>query len=234
MNENCIAPLEFAALLQKLRGFFMSKNFIETFPQPDLTILAACEDPKTVRSFEFNGNIWPMSQTNQMNLEKILMENADELDGIFCLTASYRDEPNPIPNRHKKSFCMFEAEQKGDFKNLLDILSELMVHLGLVKNTKDIPFFAYNELCEHYHVDTLEAEHENKMWHEYGDVVGITHFTEKTSPFFNMKQEGVDEKTGEILYNKCDLIICGQETFGSAERSCDVEQMMLVVFILLI
>jgi aspartyl/asparaginyl-tRNA synthetase len=63
------------------------------------------------------------------------------------------------------------------------------------------------------------------MWKDFGDVVGIIKFTAKTSPFFNMKKEGVDEKTGEELYNKCDLIICGQETFGSAERSIDIEQM---------
>jgi len=218
-------PLEFDIVVQKLRGFFMSKNFKETFPQPNLSILAACEDPKTVKSFKFNNNIWPLPQTNQMHLENILMTNAKTLDALFCLTASYREEPNPIPGRHLTSFCMFEAERKGDFDNLLNTLSELMVYLGFVNNIKDIPFFTYNQLCEHYNTDILEAEHETKMWKEFGDVVGITHFTERTSPFFNMKQEGYDIKSGEKLYKKCDLIICGQETFGSAERSSNIEEM---------
>ena len=40
-----------------------------------------------------------------------------------------------------------------------------------------------------------------------------------------MKQEGYDINTGERLYKKCDLIICGQETFGSAERSSNIEEM---------
>ena len=203
----------------------MSKNFIETFPQHELSILAACEDPKTVRSFEFTNSIWPLPQTNQMHLERILMQNADNIDGLFCLTASYRDEPNPIPGRHLRSFQMWEAERKGDFANLLQTLSELMVHLKLISKVEDIPFFTYNQLCEHYNTDILESEHELKMWEEFGDVVGITHFTKRTSPFFNMKFAGYDEKTGEEMYNKCDLIICGQETFGSAERSCDVNAM---------
>ncbi len=215
-------PLEFNCLIQKLRGFFLSKNCIEVFPQPDLSILAACEDPKTVRSFEFDGNIWPLPQTNQMHLERILMTNP-ELEGLFCLTASYRDEPNPIPQRHLKNFQMWEAEKKGDFHDLLKTLSELVVELGLVDKTEDIPFFTYNQLCEHYNTDLLTSEHETKMWHEFGDVVGITHFGSKTSPFFNMSSAGYDN--GEEIFNKCDLIICGQETFGSAERSCDIEKM---------
>ena len=203
----------------------MQKNYTETFPQPNLTILAACEDPKTVRSFQFGGKLFPLPQTNQMNLEEIIMRNAEELDGVYCLTASYRDEPKPIPGRHLITFCMWEAEHKGDFSHLLQTLTELVVHLGLAEKTDDIPFFKYNQLCKHYGVDILEAEHEEKIWKEFGDVVGITHFPEKTSPFFNMSYYGIDEETGEKLYNKCDLIICGQETFGSAERSCDIDGM---------
>ena len=228
MNNTSITsttPLQFDSLIQKLRGFFMRRNFKETFPQPNLSILAACEDPKTVRSFKFNNNIWPLNQTNQMHLEHILMSHSDEVDGLYCLTASYREEPNPIPNRHMLSFSMFECESKGDFDNLLDTLSELMVHLGLVEHTSDIPFFTYNELCKHYGVDTLEAEHEAMIWKEYGDVVGITYFPSRTSPFFNMRYHGVDAKTGDGLYRKCDFIICGQETFGCAERSTNVEEM---------
>lgn len=224
-EQEVIGPQHFDKMISKLRSFFITRGYLETFPQPKLSILAACEDPKTVRSFNFNGETWPLSQTNQMLLEDTLMRFSDKLDGCFCLTASYRDEPNPIEGRHLRSFCMFEAEHKGDFNHLLSTLSELMVYLGFVEKVQDIPFFTYNQLCEHYKTDLLEAEHETKIWEEFGDVVGITKFTEKTSPFFNMKQEGIDEKTGEKLYNKCDLIICGQETFGCAERSIDIDQM---------
>lgn len=120
---------------------------------------------------------------------------------------------------------MFEAEHKGDFNHLLETLSELMEYLNLVNNKKDIPFFTYNELCEKYNTNILESEHEELIWKEYGDVVGITHFPKRTSPFFNMKFAKLDEKTGEELYYKCDMIICGQETFGSAARSHDIEKM---------
>lgn len=223
-KDDPIVPQDFNKLNSKLRDFFIKKGFVETFPQPKLTILAACEDPKTVKSFEFDGNIWPLPQTSQMHLESELMLHEKNLDGLFCLTASYRDEPNPIDGRHFKSFPMFEFEHKGNFQDLISLLIKLSVHLGLSDN-KDIPIFTYNELCDHYSTNELTSEHENLMWKEYGDVVGITHFPEKTSPFFNMSYAGIDKKTKEKIYNKVDFIICGQETFGCAERSNDSNQM---------
>jgi aspartyl/asparaginyl-tRNA synthetase len=222
-NQPMIKPLDFDTMVQKLRGFFMSKKFKETFPQPRTSILAACEDPKTIRKYEFAGTEWPMIQTNQMWLEHDLMKEP-ELEGVFCLTTSYRDEPNPIEGRHNKIFPMFEAEHIGDYKHLLNTLSDLCVHLGFVKSTSDIKFFTYDELCEKYGVSILESEHEEMMWKEYGDVVAITHFPQRTSPFWNMRAIG-QNKHGENIYAKCDFIICGQETIGSAERDTNVDRM---------
>lgn len=218
-----ISPLEFDKMVKKLRGFFMSKNFKETFPQPRLSIMAACEDPKTITPFYFSGVKYPLSQTNQMWLEYDLLKYP-ELGGIYCLTTSYRNEPNPIEGRHDKIFPMFEAEHVGNYISLLDTISELCVYLGFVNSVDDIPFFTYDELCDKYNVDILESDHELLMWKEYGDVVGITNFPARTSPFWNMKQEGTNSK-GEKIYNKCDFIICGQETIGSAERETDIKKM---------
>jgi hypothetical protein len=67
-----------------------------------------------------------------MWLEHDLMKEP-ELEGVFCLTTSYRDEPNPIQGRHNKIFPMFEAEHTGDYKNLLETLSNLCTHLGFVE-----------------------------------------------------------------------------------------------------
>lgn len=219
-NQKIVEPQDFNNTIKKLRGFFMQKGYVETFPQPRLSILAACEDPKTVRTFEFDGNTWPLPQTGQMWLERDLIANKDKVDGVFCITASYRDEPNPIENRHMKSFPMFEAEHKGDFNHLIKTISECCVYLGLVNSVDDIPIFTYDELCEHYNTTELENEHEELMWKEYGNVVAITYFPERTSPFFNMKDDGFN-KDGEKLSRKVDFIVCGQETFGCAERETD-------------
>lgn len=222
-DQQMIKPLDFDKIVKKLRGFFTPLDFKETFPQTRTSIMAACEDPKTISKYNFSGIDWPMIQTNQMWLEYDLLKEPD-LDGIFCLTTSFRDEPNPIEGRHNKIFPMFEAEHTGDFNHLLLTLSNLCVHLGFVRYKEDIKFFKYDDLCEKYGVDILEAEHETMIWKEYGDVVGITHFPERTSPFWNMKKLGLNER-GEHVYAKCDFIICGQETIGSAERETDVDTM---------
>ena len=68
-------------------------------------------------------------------------------------------------------------------------------------------------------VQILEDEHESRMWKEKGTVVSLQNFPERTSPFWNMRCKG------NGLYNKIDVIMYGQETIGSAERSCDTVEM---------
>lgn len=140
------------------------------------------------------------------------------------METNYRDEPNPIPGRHDKIFPMFEFEHKGKFFDLIEILKELSVYLGFISSEKAIPLFDYEYLCEKYKTNSLEAEHEIKIQEDYGDVVGILRFPERTHPFWNMAQFGYNVK-GERLFNKCDFIICGIETFGAAERSNNSQQM---------
>ncbi|SVD75121.1 uncharacterized protein METZ01_LOCUS427975, partial [marine metagenome] len=52
-----------------------------------------------------------------------------------------------------------------------------------------------------------------------GRVCMIKNFPNYTSPFWNMKQNG------DGTAAKIDVIIAGQETIGSAERSADTEEM---------
>src|SRR5262249_48856361 len=96
----------------KMREFFVGRGFVEVPVQGRLSILAACEDPKTVRKFSFTNTIWPLPQTGQMWLEYELLKNPG-VPGVFCVTTSYRDEPTPIPGRHERIFPMFEFESHG-------------------------------------------------------------------------------------------------------------------------
>lgn len=224
-EQRIIKATEYDFVVKKLREFFSTRNYLECHPQCNVSIMAACEDPDTVRSYVFNGEIWPLPQTGQMWLEYHILAYP-ELDGVFCITTSFRDEPNPIEGRHDKIFPMFEFEHIGTLQDLIYTLSELSVHLGLVNHIDDIPIFTYNELCKKYDTEYLHSEHETLIWNDFGDVVGIIDFPERTSPFFNMQEKILDVPYGERLFHKCDFIICGIETFGSAARSNDVNQMM--------
>jgi aspartyl/asparaginyl-tRNA synthetase len=78
----------------------------------------------------------------------------------------------------------------------------------------------YEDVCEEYGgVSILEDEHESRIWKEKGNIVSLQHFPIRTNPFWNMK----NDQNG--IFNKVDVIMYGQETIGSAERSCDVSKM---------
>ena len=207
--------LAYNSLVQKMRDFFLQKNFVEVPTQSRLSILAACENPHSVTTFEYSGETWPLPQTGQMHLEFELLKNP-EWEGCFCISTSYRQEKDPIPGRHELIFPMFEFESKGGMNELKKIESELLEFLGF-----DSPIERnYEDLCKEYGgVQILEDEHESRMWKELGHCISLQNFPIRTSPFYNMRRS--DKGT----FNKIDVILFGQETIGSAERSSDVKTM---------
>lgn len=216
-----INPYEFSPLVQSLRTFFLGKGFLEVHTQNRLSILAACEDPTTVATYDYAGQVWPLPQTGQMWLEYELLKRP-ELNGVFCVSTSYRQEPNPVPGRHDLIFPMFEFEAPGDLEDLKDMEMELVEYLGLANDY--VPDVSYKEACEYYKVDILEAEHEEEMWKDFGPVVLLSDFPNYTSPFWNMKKAYNEEEDLEYA-KKVDVIIAGMETIGSAERSTNAEEM---------
>lgn len=216
-----INPKEFNFVVNKLRNFFISKGYIEVHTQNRLSILAACEDPSTISTYNYAGEVWPLPQTGQMWLEYEMLKNPDS-PGYFCVSTSYRNEPNPIEGRHDLIFPMFEFEMKGDMNDLQVMEQELLEYLGYTKN--DGNKYAegnYMDIGEEYKTFNLEHEHEMKLYEEKGAVFFLKNFPVFTSPFWNMRRSDNDDRYA----NKIDVILSGMETIGSAERSIDVEQM---------
>jgi len=210
-----IHPHEFNFVSGKLRDFFKSKNLIEVPVQHRLSILAACEDPTTISTFEYSGNVYPLPQTGQMWLEYELLKNPID-SGYFCYSTSYRQEINPKPGRHNLVFPMIEFEIPADMDGLRDFERELLAVFGypaaVSKN--------YNEVAKLYQTEILEHEHEEFLYRDFGSAVLLENFPFTTSPFWNMKAD-FTAKTAK----KIDVILSGVETIGSAERSCDPEEM---------
>jgi aspartyl/asparaginyl-tRNA synthetase len=207
----------FSDIVNKLRHFCLGKGFCEVNTQDRLSILAACEDPDTVATYNYLGQVWPLPQTGQMWLEYELLTRP-ELPGVFFVCTSYRNEPNPVPGRHKVIFPMFEFELKGGIKELEKFETELLDFLGF-GNKSRFHFKTYDQLKKHYATKELTHQHENKMLKDFGEVVFCKDFPTYTSPFWNMK------KKGKKHAHKIDVIIAGNETIGSAERSSDVKEM---------
>jgi aspartyl/asparaginyl-tRNA synthetase len=220
--------LDYDKVVGKMRLFFREREFIEVPTQSRLSILAACEDPKTISQFVFDGVNYPLPQTGQMWLEYEMLKNPD-IKGVYCLSTSYRNEPNPIEGRHQKIFPMFEFESKGNQDELLKLESELLTYLGFKSIWSEesegmqmlMNVFDYEDICIDHKIDSIEAEHEEMLCKKHGSVVFLKNFPQRSHPFWNMKQSSSEDG----IFNKIDVIMHGQETIGSAERSCDANEM---------
>lgn len=210
-----INDADFTFVTKKLREFCFEKGFLEVHTQNRLSILAACEDPHNISTFYYDNNIWPLPQTGQMHLEGSLLKNP-HIKGCFCLSTSYRNEPNAIEGRHCKIFPMFEFESHGGIGDLFQFEIELLDYLGF---KKDFHSYSYKHFAQYYDMKELTSIEENAMESDFGPIVFINQFPEYTNPFWNMSRNS----TGTA--NKIDVILHGQETIGSAERSCDKQQM---------
>ena len=206
-----IDPKKYSETVDLLRSFFLSKGFYEVHTQNRLSILAACEDPETVATYEYEGEVWPLPQTGQMWLEYELLSNPDAA-GFFCVSTSYRAEPNPVEGRHETIFPMFEFEMKGGVDELKKMEIELCEHLGIPLENNSIK--TYSDWGKEFRAEELDHVHERAIGRGM-----ITTFPEWTSPFWNMARN--DDDTSK----KIDVIIGGMETIGSAERSTDKDQM---------
>ena len=208
---------DFSTVVNKLRKFFLEKNFIEVHTQNRLSILAACEDPFNVQTYNYADKVWPLVQTGQMWLEYEILKQPD-VAGYFCVTTSYRLEPNPVPGRHDIIFPMFEFEFKGDMQELIALQKELLTYLGYDSNKFYIN--TQKQIAEEFGTKELENEHEERLYAEKSPVAFITDFPEFTSPFWNMRRNQGDDTS-----KKVDIILSGMETFGSAEREVDKDIM---------
>jgi aspartyl/asparaginyl-tRNA synthetase len=214
-----IDPRKFSRCANSMRNFFLERNYVEVHTQNLRSILAACEDPSTIATYQYSGEVWPLPQTGQMHLENVLLDNPD-YEGAFCLSTSYRNEPNPVPGRHDLIFPMFEFESKGTVKDLQAMQVDLLDHLGFDKTDGSYPEGDYLDICKKYDADELDNGHELQLEKDYGSVFFLKQFPFYTSPFWNMKSDFTTKQS-----NKIDVILHGIETIGSAERSCDRDEM---------
>lgn len=213
-----VTPQHFHRVSSVLRNYFDSKGFLEVHPQNRLSILAACEDPHTIATFNYAGQLWPLPQTNQMWLEHELLKNPD-VPGLYCLTTSYRNEPNPIAGRHHLSFPMFEFEGRGNYADLLNTNKEVLEVLGILKHAQTPRYCQYEDVCKEMDCVIISSIHEAILGGK-DPVIFLLDFPERSNPFWNMARDA------EGLANKCDVLLYGMETIGTAERSCDADAML--------
>jgi aspartyl/asparaginyl-tRNA synthetase len=74
---------DFHFVVSKLRSFFTEKGYLEVHTQNRLSILAACEDPTTISTYTYAGEVYPLPQTGQMWLEYEMLKYPERAPGYF-------------------------------------------------------------------------------------------------------------------------------------------------------
>ena len=149
------------------------------------TFYSASHWYKVGEAFEYAGEKWPLPQTGQMWLEYEMLKNPAP-PGYFCISTSYRQEPDPVPGRHDLIFPLFEFEMKGGMEELIQLEKDLLKYLGY-DESKFIEG-KYQDVAKEYGVEELENEHEMRMYQEKTPTFFLKDFPEFTSPFWNMKR----------------------------------------------
>jgi len=204
---------DFDIVSRKFAQIFNERGSTKIWTQGRRSILAACEDPSNISPFRFSGEYYPLPQTGQMWLEMDLL-NDPELRHIWCETTSYRDEVTR-DERHDIIFPMVEFESLGEFDDLLIDCESMVESLGFASEPV---YIDYEAACDELGVQNIEAAEEQELAERYGNIIFLTHFPERTDPFWNMKRSG-------DLALKVDVLLYGCETFGCAARETDPDVM---------
>jgi hypothetical protein len=136
--------------------------------------------------------------------------------GYYCDSTSTRDEARAGDGRRYNTFAMSEFELYGTYSDLQSFLENLLSHLGFRK----ISYIEYEAACSYLGVTIIDDKEEKQLCQDLSSVVLLGKFPKRTDPYWNMKYSGQGD-----LYNKIDVLIHGVETMGTAERSCDRNQM---------
>lgn len=230
-----IAPKRFHYLFYAISEVLNGKGYCLWLPS-EPSILAACESPETLLQYkeESTGRKFPLDQTNQMWFEYQLLEMGENagLTGLYCLTVSNRDEKN-LEKRHpsrvvNKRFTMFEIEGLIDFEGYLQLMTELLVNLGVKE--RHLIRLSYRSACIALGRDPdrwiLTDEDEKTLTEKVSPAILLTHFPQRTNPFWNMAQAPTPAQNGETLYLKADLLLGGMECAGGAQRSQEKQKQL--------
>lgn len=227
MSYATIKPKHFDYIMKKIRKYFDEEGLTECYLSDRVSILSSCEDYTNIKIFEWDGEIYPHRQTTQVDLEFLQLLEGEKSNGYFSVGTSHRVEVNPVKNRHSPhgQFILIDVESNWDQRGLINFQKGLLRAVGINPfHGDDFPEITYKDACEKYGVDEIGHDEERQLCVDFNSpAVFLTNFTYGSNPFWNMKKEGDHALKVDVIIGNPK--VQPMETFGSAERSCNADEM---------
>jgi hypothetical protein len=197
--------------ISKLREFYVSRGFMEVYPQSKPSFLAVADSTSTLMTYDNGGEKFLLPQTAHMWLEQELLKNP-EFPGVFSVSTSYRHYKNPVANRHESVFPIFDFEMPGTIEAGYKIQAELLEYLGFVEKGCTAPEFLYDDVTSRFGVRRIDGSVESRLYKDNGPAVIIKNRPESVQPSWLVtRADDVAIMSNAILY--------GVETVSVMERS---------------
>jgi len=161
-----------AFVTDEIRNFFKNKHIPEV-RYGQFSFAGSCENAPTTYWIDKTNDFLMLPQTRQIMAEEDLIRN--DLEAVFIMQTSYRDEPKAGDGRHCRQFLLCELEQKNLSQPALVDLEEEMIRY-LIQKALDY-FAKYPDITTNQNVARLKywAAIEKYPRISYTDIINKLH-----------------------------------------------------------
>ena len=114
-------------VLEEIRSFFKEKQIPEV-RYNQFSFAGSCENAPTTYWLDKENNFLMLPQTRQIMAEEDLVKH--DMDAVYMMQTSYRDEPRAGDGRHCNQFLLCEMEHLNlSQEKLIDFEEEMIRHM---------------------------------------------------------------------------------------------------------
>lgn len=183
------------ALLKWMREFFEMKGIPE-IRYNQFSFAGSCENAPTTFWIDKKDKFYMLPQTRQIMAEVDLIKN--DMDAVYMIQTSYRDEPKAGDGRHKSMFGLCEMEHKD------------MSQEELIDFEEEILKFCISKSLEYFkeHKDIVSKQNIARLKYTLEVDMPRVSYTDMIK---RLQEKGVSINWGDDLSSRDEEFICGMD-----------------------
>jgi aspartyl/asparaginyl-tRNA synthetase len=225
MSIPSINSKHYAYIIGKMRSYCDKQGLTECYLNDIPSVLSACENIDTLATYYWDGIKYVCPQTSQLLLEIMALNDGKEkFKGYYNICNSFRAEKDISNIRYRTQFPLFEIEGPWNQSEMIQFQKGLIRELGILPwHGDDFPEINYADACEKYGVKEIGHDEEKRLCQDFNSPVVFLKDFYCSESYWNMRKEGDFCKKVDVIIGHPD--VQPFETFGSAERSCNKDEM---------